>query len=278
MHKLVILIEALDDSYQLDEKWPQFLQLAEDMPDLKREATIRVNTLLYGDWNVGMIHELYFDSLEELRKAMSSPQGQAAGQILQQITGGRVTLLIADHKEDTIENLRRHKGAAGEILELTPEDLQAYMQAHEIQGEILQMDAPTPTVTTAAQAVGASPEQIVKTLLFIVDDKEGVLAITCGTVTVDRRVIAGLYDVGRKKVSLASPEKVLEMTGYPVGTVPPFGLHQSLRALMDPRVLEHEQVYAGGGSKRTLVRTSPEDILRAAQAEIMDLHTPPSED
>ncbi|MGD8751119.1 MAG: hypothetical protein PVG14_06840, partial [Anaerolineales bacterium] len=63
MHKLVILIEALDDSYQLDEKWPQFLQLAEDMPDLKREATIRVNTLLYGDWNVGMIHELYFDSL-----------------------------------------------------------------------------------------------------------------------------------------------------------------------------------------------------------------------
>jgi hypothetical protein len=109
MHKLVILIESSGSSATLDDRWPDFLRLAENMPGLLRETTTRVDRLLYGDHDIGLIHELFFVSLDELQRAMASPQGQKAGQILQKITRGRMSLLIAEHKEDSIENLRKYR-------------------------------------------------------------------------------------------------------------------------------------------------------------------------
>jgi uncharacterized protein (TIGR02118 family) len=108
MYKLIILIEEADTP-SLDESWPQFLHLAEQMPSLRREATSRVAHILFGKPNYTLIHELYFDSLADLQDAMASPFGQQAGQLLQRITGGRLSLLVGDHTEDDLENIRKHQ-------------------------------------------------------------------------------------------------------------------------------------------------------------------------
>ena len=157
---------------------------------------------------------------------------------------------------------------------LTPADLQAFMQSNAIQGEMLFLDEPTPTVETAAQAVGTQPEQIVKSILFIVDE-QAVLAITCGTHLVERRAIADLYGVGRKRVKLASPETVLEISGYEVGAMPPFGHRKPIPTLLDGQVLDQPVVYAGGGAENALLRLNPQDILRATEARVMDLTASP---
>jgi prolyl-tRNA editing enzyme YbaK/EbsC (Cys-tRNA(Pro) deacylase) len=158
---------------------------------------------------------------------------------------------------------------------LTPDDLQAFMVREKIPGEILILEVPTPTVETAAQAVGVSPHQIVKSVLFTVR-QEAVLTISCGDLLVERRVIAALYGLGRKRVKLASPEVVLDLTGYAVGTVPPFGHRQHIRTLIDSQVLDLAEIYAGGGAHNALVRLHPENILQTTSAEILDLHTRPA--
>jgi len=107
MHKLVILIDQLDDEAQFDEMWPEFLHVSERMPGLKREATCRVENILYGAHQPALLHELFFESLEDIQKALSSDEGRSAGELLQRMTGGRMSLFIADHKEDEIENIRR---------------------------------------------------------------------------------------------------------------------------------------------------------------------------
>lgn len=157
---------------------------------------------------------------------------------------------------------------------LGPDDLQAYMTQEGISGEIVYLDAPTPTVETAAEAVGVQVDQIVKSILFRVRD-EVVLAVTCGVLRVEKRVLAAKYGVGRKKVKLANAEIVLERTGYAVGTVPCFGHRTPIPTLLDPRVLEHEEVYAGGGGENALVRLNPTDIQKFCDAEVLDLHTRP---
>lgn len=158
---------------------------------------------------------------------------------------------------------------------LKPNDLQSFMEQNDIEGEIVFLDEPTPTVEVAAKVVGTHPDQIVKSVLFTVRD-EKVIAMACGTQLIERRVIAALYGVGRKQVKLANAEVVLETTGYPVGTVPPFGHPKPIRSLMDPRVLEHTECYAGGGAHNALTRLDPKDILKITQAEIVDLHTRPT--
>lgn len=153
---------------------------------------------------------------------------------------------------------------------LNTDDLRDFLEAKAIPAEILHLPVPTPTVETAAQAVGARVQQIVKSILFLVDDKP-VLTITCGTAYVERRALADLYGVGKKRVKLASAEEVLKLTGYEVGAMPPFGHRQVLHSLLDRRVLEHTEVYAGGGAENALMRISPQDILHFSQALVMDL-------
>ncbi len=113
MHKLVILVESIDEP-AFEENWPGFLHLVERMPGLRREATCRVDQVVYGHLNCALIHELYFDSLDALQHSMTSPVGQEAGRLLQEMTRGRVTLLFADHKEDTVENIRKYRRLDGD--------------------------------------------------------------------------------------------------------------------------------------------------------------------
>jgi uncharacterized protein (TIGR02118 family) len=109
MHKLVILIEQQEDWTYFESQWPDFLHLAESMPGVKREATSRVERLLYGECHGVLVHEIFFDTLIEAETALASPAGQAAGRLIQQITGGRMTIFFADHKEDEIANIRKYR-------------------------------------------------------------------------------------------------------------------------------------------------------------------------
>jgi hypothetical protein len=109
MYKLVIMIEACEDPLILEEAWPGFLHLAEGMPGLVKESTSQVHTVLYGNRDIIKMHELFFETLDDLQFALGSPQGQVTGQTLQKITGGKMTLLISEHKEDNIENIRKYK-------------------------------------------------------------------------------------------------------------------------------------------------------------------------
>jgi hypothetical protein len=109
MYKLMILIPPFVDDSTLDEGWPEFLRHAEMMPGLQREATAQVEQHLIGDLHVSRVHELYFESRAALQSAMRSPAGMEAGRVLQQITRGQVTLLIARHNEDSIENLMQYR-------------------------------------------------------------------------------------------------------------------------------------------------------------------------
>lgn len=159
---------------------------------------------------------------------------------------------------------------------LNPGDLEEFMRENEIPGEIIHLDVPTPTVKSAAQAVGTTPENIVKSILFLVGERN-VLTITCGPEFVERRAISAHYNIGRKKVKLADPDHVLQETGYHVGAMPPFGHHLPLHTLVDKRLLDKKQVYAGGGSDRTLLRIDPQAILKSTQAEVLDLLNPPDQ-
>ena len=109
MYKLVIMIEDLPDQEQFDNMWPEFLHVSETMPGLIKEATCRVDSTIYGSYHPSILHELFFESISDIQQAMSSPEGQAAGGLLQQITGGKMSLVIADHKEDDLDNIRRYK-------------------------------------------------------------------------------------------------------------------------------------------------------------------------
>ena len=100
--------------------------------------------------------------------------------------------------------------------------LARFIAQHGIAAEIVPMTVETPTVPAAAAALGVSPAQIIKSLLFMVRDQP-VLVIASGETMVDRGILAARFGVGKKQIKLADAETVLRLTGYPAGGVPPFG-------------------------------------------------------
>ena len=162
------------------------------------------------------------------------------------------------------------------MLALKPHDLQSFMDHHTIQGEILYLSVPTPTVEIAAQALGVAIDQIVKSILFIVH-QQSVLAIANGTALIDKRTLAAEFGVSRKKVKLATPAEMLVISGYEAGAMPPFGHLQPLPTVIDRQVLSFPEVFAGGGAENAMLRINPSEILRVSAARVISLTGNPSE-
>ena len=148
--------------------------------------------------------------------------------------------------------------------------LTAYIESNRIAAQIVRLAETTATVADAARAVGVAPQQIVKSLLFLID-KTPTLVIACGLSPVDTRQLAAHFHVGRKRVKLARPDMVTAETGYSVGTMPPFGHQKPLDTLIDRQVLTQPVVYAGGGAIDCLLAIAPVELLSVTGAQVVDV-------
>lgn len=153
---------------------------------------------------------------------------------------------------------------------LTSTNLQQYINTHQITATILPMAEHTPTVPDAARVLGVASEQIIKSLVFVIKGKP-LLVISNGITKVDRRKIAAHMGVGRKKVKFANAEQALEITGYVVGSMPPFGHRQTLPTLVDSAITELEVIFGGGGDIDAMLRLTPAELLRVTGAETVDI-------
>lgn len=144
------------------------------------------------------------------------------------------------------------------------EKLKNYISAHNIQAEQLIFTKPCHTVKEAADAAGVSPEDLVKNICMIDGEGNLIVAIVKGE---DR---ASTSRVGKalqtEKPRIAGENEVLEKTGFPAGGVPSFGFEATF--LLDPKVLEKEIVYTGGGSTHSLVRIASRELLRVNKAAV----------
>ena len=156
------------------------------------------------------------------------------------------------------------------VQPLTGLDLQQFIDKNQIEAVILPMDRHTLTVSDAAQALQVTPEQIIKSLLFLVKG-EPVLVINNGLAKVDQRKIAARLGVGKKQVKFAGAERALEITGYVVGSMPPFGHRQKLRTFVDPAITEWEVIFGGGGDIDAMLRLSSAELLRVTEGEVVQV-------
>ena len=115
------------------------------------------------------------------------------------------------------------------------------------------------TVEDAAETVGAPPEEILKSLIFLVDGNP-CLVLMSGVNKVDVRAVARA--LGGRKAKMARPEYVFEQFGFRVGGVPPVGYPSRLTALLDEDLFCHDVVWAAAGTDHAFFPVAPERLLR----------------
>lgn len=136
--------------------------------------------------------------------------------------------------------------------------------------EIVTFDQSTRTAEEAAAAIGCEVDQIVKSLVFAVNDQP-VIALVSGGNQLDTAKLAGLLGVGRKKVKRADADLVRESTGYAIGGVPPFGHSWPLPVYVDDHLLAFDTIWAAAGTPNTVFSIQPDELVRATNGGVANI-------
>jgi len=123
------------------------------------------------------------------------------------------------------------------------------------------------TAVEAAAAVGAGVGQIVKSLVFLCNDRP-VLALVAGDNRLDEARLAALAG-GR--ITRADAARVREHTGFAIGGVAPLGSLEPLPVFCDADLLRHDYVWASAGAPDAVFRVEPRALAEAAGAQVAEL-------
>ncbi len=135
--------------------------------------------------------------------------------------------------------------------------------------EIVVFPDSTRTAIEAAQAVGCSVGQIVKSLVFRgVPSQKPVLALVSGANRVNEKRLASLFGEAIEK---ADADFVRQHTGFAVGGVPPLGHVAPITAFIDRDLLQYDEIWAAAGSPHAVFRLTPADLQRMTGGEVVTL-------
>ena len=143
-----------------------------------------------------------------------------------------------------------------------------YLAQAGAEARIEEFSSGTPTAQEAAHAIGCELDQIVKSLVYVCDER-AVLALVPGSRRGDARKVARA--AGAELARLASPAVVHEVTGFDVGGVAPFALLRVERVLADRTLLRFKELWTGAGSDRHMAVIAPSELVRLTEAAVADL-------
>ena len=151
-------------------------------------------------------------------------------------------------------------------MALSSKELNEFLSENQIEAEIIFLEEDTRTVAEAAAVLGAEPDQIIKSILFLADG-EPVLVINNGLARVAWKQLADYLGVSRRRLKTAQADVVLDITGYQVGAVPPFGHQTKLRTVVATAVYDQTIVYGGGGEVHALMKLTTDELKRVVGSE-----------
>ena len=134
--------------------------------------------------------------------------------------------------------------------------------------EVRKFPEGTKTAQDAADAIGVTVGQIVKSLVFGVDD-EIVMALVSGVNQLDEKKLAAA--AGGAKCKRVDADAVREATGYAIGGVPPLGLATQMRIFIDPDLLQYDEVWAAAGTWNDVFAIKPDSLAHSTGGLIVDL-------
>jgi prolyl-tRNA editing enzyme YbaK/EbsC (Cys-tRNA(Pro) deacylase) len=125
------------------------------------------------------------------------------------------------------------------------------LRARGLEVEVVVLPESTRTAAEAAEACKCEVGQIVKSLVFIVDDRPTMI------------LCAGDRRVSRIDGRPASAQEAREATGFSIGGIPPLGHDSELPTIVDESLRRFERVWCAAGTPNAVFETGVEDLIEA---------------
>ena len=117
--------------------------------------------------------------------------------------------------------------------------------------------------TEAAEALGADPARVFKTLLASLDGRL-VVGIVPVSGQLDLKALARA--LGGSKAVMADVAAAERATGYVAGGISPVGQKRAHPTVLDDSALEHETILVSGGRRGFDIELAPRDLVAVTSA------------
>jgi Cys-tRNA(Pro) deacylase len=146
-------------------------------------------------------------------------------------------------------------------MELSPsvKKVQTALHALRLEFHVKEFPQGTRTAQDAANAIGCSIGQIVKSLIFKTSNEKGVLILTSGANRIDEKKVAEIIG---ESIYKANADFVRAKTGFVIGGVPPLGHSEKMTCVIDEDLLRYSEIWAAAGTPNTVFRLRPKDLLK----------------
>lgn len=128
---------------------------------------------------------------------------------------------------------------------------------------------PVGSLAEAAAARGLEPGRIIKTMVVRRGEGDHLFVLVPGDRQISWPKLRALLGVSR--ISMPDAETARQVTGYPRGTITPFGAAQRLPVIADDRI--DGTVSIGGGAHGVSATVSAEELLQVLDAHRADVTT-----
>jgi Cys-tRNA(Pro)/Cys-tRNA(Cys) deacylase len=136
-----------------------------------------------------------------------------------------------------------------------------FLDQFDIAYQYFQHPGPVYSLEQAASERQQSPSQVVRSILFRISQGDYVMVLVAGPSQISWPALRSY--LGLSRLTMASREEVLEVTGYETGAVSPFGLPTRLRILIDNSVTAQSEISIGSGVRGSTVIMKTTDLLLA---------------
>ena len=125
----------------------------------------------------------------------------------------------------------------------------------------------TRTAQEAAERVGVTLGQIVKSLIFKGKTSgKPILVLTSGANRVDEKRIRSY---AAEKIGRADADFVRAVTGYAIGGVPPIGHIQQMETYLDEDLMQYDVIWAAAGTPKAVFELTPDDLQKMTQGKVV---------
>ena len=126
---------------------------------------------------------------------------------------------------------------------------------------VLRHSGPLRSLEQAAEERGQRPEQVIRSIVFRTGPEAFVMVLTSGSTKISWPALRS--HLGQSRLTTATEEELLHVTGYTRGAVAPFGLPAPMRVLVDRGMLVEDEVSLGSGVQGTTIVMRRADLLAA---------------
>jgi len=154
-------------------------------------------------------------------------------------------------------------------LSKNAQSIQKILDNSSLEFKVIELSESTRTAEDAANSIGCTIAQIVKSLVFRTKQShKPILVLASGANRVNEKTLASL--VG-EKIEKADATFTREVTGFAIGGIPPVGHTQPLETFIDKDLLSFKEVWAAAGTPNAVFRLDPATLLNLTHGSIVSI-------